>query len=45
MNDGTNKLYAVTILTCRNVGLRDLYVVVDAEGVTDSSQNGPQLIY
>ena len=28
-------------LTCRNVDIRELYVVVDADGVCDISQNGP----
>ena len=31
--------------TCWNVDIGDLYVVVDADGVTAVAQNGPQLIY
>lgn len=30
---------------CRNVNVIDLYVAVDADGVADVAQDGPQLIY
>lgn len=35
---------SVTV-TCRNVDIIDLYAGVDADGVTDVPQGGPQVIY